>query len=128
MKKRLYTNVEKEFKSKYGFLTICRLDYIGLDVPMIAEEMSDEQMQKIVDEINLSMAQDYDKKQLNLLWKYKNENCKDLTEEEIRFADKMSEKEFEYFENCAIKFGMRYWEDLDEDEQKELSKKIQEKS
>lgn len=126
MAKELYKDIEKVFVSPYGSSTICRLDYESCTLPMIAEELSDEQMQKLVDNINLSMRSDYDKEQLGWLEAYRGLGAENgLTEEQIRFADKMSEREFEYFEICARELGMRYWEDLDEDEYNELQKELE---
>ena len=126
MAKKLYKDIEKVFVSPYGNCTISRLDYEDLTIPMIAEELSDEQMQKLVDEINLSMRADYSDEELGWLQKYRDLGAENgLTEEQIRFADKMSEREFEYFETCARKFGMRYWEDLDADEYNELQNELE---
>ena len=126
MAKELYKDIEKVFVSPYGNSTICRLDYESCTLPMIAEELSDEQMQKLVDNINLSMRSDYDEEQLGWLEAYRGLGAENgLTEEQIRFADKMSEREFEYFEICARELGMRYWEDLDEDEYNELQKELE---
>lgn len=126
IKKKLYKDIEKVFVSPYGSSTISRLDYEDLMIPMIAEELSDEQMQKLVDEINLSMRADYSDEELGWLKKYRDLGVENgLTPEQLNFADKMSEIEFMYFENCARKFGMRYWEDLDEDEYNELQKELE---
>ena len=107
-----------EFRSAFGNATISRSDYEDLTIPMIAGEMSDEQMQKIVDNINLSMQSDYDQEQLCWLQEYRYIGKPNLTVEQINFADKMSEREFEYFEGCAREVGMRYYEDLDDEEYK----------
>lgn len=123
MAKKFYKDIEKVFVSPYGSCTISRLDYEVLIIPMIAEELSDEQMQKLVDEINLSMRADYTDEELGWLEKYRG-NGEGLTPAQLNFADKMSEIEFMYFETCARKFGMRYWEDLDEDEYNELQKEL----
>jgi hypothetical protein len=126
MAKKLYKDIEKVFVSPYGSCAISRLDYENLMIPMIAEELSDEQMQKLVDEINLSMRADYSDEELGWLQKYRDLGAENgLTPEQLNFADKMSEIEFMYFETCARKFGMRYWEDLDEDECNELQKELE---
>lgn len=126
MAKELYKDIEKVFVSSYGSSTISRQDYEDLMIPMIAEEFSDEQMQKLVDNINLSMRSDYDDEQLGWLWAYRNLGAEtDLTPAQLNFADKMSEIEFMYFETCARELGMRYWEDLDEDEYDELQKELE---
>ena len=121
--KPLYTGTQ-EFKSQYGAVTITRGEYEELMIPMIAEELSDEQMQKLVDNINLSMRSDYDEEQLGWLKAYRADG-KGLTQEQINFADKMSEREFEYFESCARELGMRYWEDLDDDEAEILQYRLE---
>ena len=91
---------------------------------MIAEELSDEQMQKLVDEINLSMRADYSDEELGWLEKYRG-NGEGLTPAQLNFADKMSNIEFMYFETCAKNLGMRYWEDLDKDEYNKLQKELE---
>lgn len=105
-----------EFRSAFGNATISRSDYEDLTLPMIAGEMSDEQMQEIVDKINLSMQSDYDQEQLGWLQEYRYAGKPNLTEEQLNFADKMSEREFEHFEGCAREVGMRYYGDLDDEE------------
>lgn len=126
MAKEFYKDLEKVFVSPYGSCTISRLDYEDLMIPMIAEELSDEQMQKLVDNINLSMRSEYDDEELGWLQKYRDCGAENgLTQEQINFAYKMSEREFEHFEMCARKLGMRYWEDLDEDEYNKLQKELE---
>ena len=126
MAKELYKDLDKVFVSPYGSCTVSRLDYEDLIIPMIAEELSDEQMQKLVDEINISMRSDYSDEELGWLQKYRNSVAENgLTPEQLNFADKMSEIEFMYFETCARKFGMRYWEDLDKNEYNELQKELE---
>ena len=127
LKNKLYVG-EQVFTSQYGSCTISRLDYEDLMIPMIAEELSDEQMQKLVDNINLSMRSEYDDDELALLTLYRdggNEDTAKMTQEQINLADRMSEREFEFFERCAREVGMRYWEDLDEQEAKELRAEIE---
>lgn len=120
--KELHLDYLKEFKSQYGDITITREEYEELTIPMIAVEFSDEQMQKLVDNINLSMRSDYDDKELGWLSAYRNLGAENgLTAEQIRFADSMSEREFEYFERCARELGMRYYEDLDDEEVEEIN-------
>lgn len=123
--KQLYKDTERVFVSPFGKSTISRMDYEELAIPMIAEELSDEKMQKLVDIINLSMRSEYDDEQLGWFEKYRWENGNGLTQEQINFADRMSEREFEHFECCARELGMRYWEDLDEDEYNELQKELE---
>lgn len=123
--KQLYKDTERVFVSPFGKSTISRMDYEELAIPMIAEELSDEKMQKLVDIINLSMRSEYDNEQLGWFEKYRWENGNGLTQEQINFADRMSEREFEHFECCARELGMRYWEDLDEDEYNELQKELE---
>ena len=89
--------------------------------------MSDEQMQKIVDAINLSMRSDYDAEHLGWLEKYRGDG-KGLTREQINFADKMSEREFEYWESCAREFGMEYYEDFSESECEEIRAAVEAES
>jgi len=125
MANELYNDLDRVFVSPYGSYTISRLDYEELMIPMIAEEFSDKQMQKLVDEINLSMRADYSDEELCWLQNYRYLGAENgLTPEQLNFADKMSDIEFMYFETCAIKLGMRYWEDLDKDEYNKLQKEL----
>ena len=127
MAKELYVG-NQEFKSQYGTSIITRGDYEDLMIPMISEEFSDEKMQKLVDNINLSMRSEYDADDLLLFDRYRyggGEDIKEMTQEEINRADRMSEREFEHFECCARELGMRYWEDLDDDEAEELRTEIE---
>ena len=123
-KRKLYKDTEKVFISPYGSITISRQEYEELTIPMIAEEFSDKQMQKLVDNINLSMHSDYSDEELGWLQKYRGDG-KGLTKAQLNFADKMSEIEFMYFETWATELGMRYWADLDEDEYNELQKELE---
>lgn len=123
MAKQLYVG-DQVFVSQYGNSTITRGEYEDLMIPMISEELSDEQMQKLVDNINLSMRSEYDEEDLRLLDKYRRGQAQ-MTQEEINRADRISEREFEHFECCARELGMRYWEDLDEQEANELRAEIE---
>lgn len=123
MAKQLYVG-DQVFVSQYGNSTITRGEYEDLMIPMISEELSDEQMQKLVDNINLSMRSEYDKEDLKLLDKYRRGRAQ-MTQEEINRADRISEREFEHFECCARELGMRYWEDLNEQEANELRTEIE---
>ena len=121
MSKTFYTDYEKQFKA--GQFTITRGDYLDLPVAMIPEEMSDEQMQKIVDEINGEMICRFSENELQLLEEYK--KCdNNLSEEDSWKASNISEEEFAISERAAVKCGMRYWEDLDDDEYDEISYEI----
>jgi hypothetical protein len=115
-----YTDYDKEFKS--GQFTITRREYAALTISMIAEEMSDEQMQSIVNDIDASMRDLYTMNELEYLRKYR--EGKRLSKEKITVADDMSGQEFIYFEQCAVGHGMRYWEDLTEEEYKLISESI----
>ena len=122
MAKQLYVG-DQVFVSQYGNSTITRGEYEDLMIPMISEEFSDEKMQKLVDNINLSMRSEYDEQDLKLLDRYRRGRGQ-LTQAEINRADRISEREFEHFECCARELGMRYWEDLDEREYRELQTMI----
>ena len=123
MAKELYIG-DQVFVSQYGNSTITRGEYEDLMIPMISEEFSDEKMQKLVDNINLSMRSEYDEQDLKLLDRYRRGRGQ-LTDAECRRADRISEREFEHFECCARELGMRYWEDLDENEYAELQSEIE---
>lgn len=120
MEKTIYPDLRKEFISSYGAATICREDYEDLMCAMAAVEMSDEQMQTIVDKINQAMDSEYDRRELGLLERYRGGAC-GMTQAQIDYAETMSEREFEFFENCAIEVGMRYYEDMTAEECYEIA-------
>lgn len=115
-----YTDYDKEFKS--GQFTITRREYAELTAPMIAEEMSDEQMQNIVNHIDACMRCLYTIKELGYLRKFR--EGKRLSKEKTIVADDMSSQEFIYFEQCALAHGMRYWEDLTDEEYELLTNEL----
>lgn len=115
-----YTDYDKEFKS--GQFTITRREYAELTAPMIAEEMSDEQMQNIVNHIDACMRCLYTIKELGYLRKFR--EGKRLSKEKTIVADDMSSQEFIYFEQCACAHGMRYWEDLTDEEYELLTNEL----
>lgn len=123
MAKDLYVG-DQVFTSQYGYSTITRGEYEDLIIPMISEEFSDEKMQKLVDNINLAMRSEYDEKDLKLLDKYRRGRGQ-MTDADWRRGDRISEREFEHFECCARELGMRYWENLDDDEAEELRTEIE---
>lgn len=127
-KQRLYLDTTKEFKSEHGNVTITREYFEGLPCGMIAIEFSDEQMQKLVDTINLTMQRDCDKEELELLEKYRTSPhlSTELTQEQINIAESLSEFEFKITEDTAIELGMEYYEDLTEDSYRSICKATKE--
>lgn len=115
-RQKLYLNTTKEFKSEHGHVVITRGDFEGLPCGMIAIEFSDEQMQKLVDDINLTLKRDYSKEELALLRDYENlGNENGLTQEQIYLAEELSDQEFKITEDTALDMGMEYYEDLTEE-------------
>lgn len=127
MSKKLYCDYEKEFISPTGLITATRGEFTSSVCPMIAEELDDTKMQKIVDDTENELLSTYTNEEIELLRKYKNSQTDlttELTQSEMRFAEHISSTEFEFFEKSARNNGMRYWEDLDEKEYKELCAEI----
>lgn len=119
--KKIYTDLKKVFISPYGAATISREDYECCMCALAACEMSDEQMQSIVDEINQSMAAEYNPYELGLLARYRGGAC-GMSQRDIDYADKMSEREFDFFETIATNKGMRYYEDMTDGECERINK------
>lgn len=115
-----YTDYDKEFQS--GQFSISRRWYAELTYPMIAEEMSDEQMQSIVNDIDASMRSLYTMNELEYLRKFR--EGKRLSKEKTIVAEDMSGEEFIYSEQCACAHGMRYWEDLTDEEYELLTNEL----
>jgi len=125
MEKQVYTDYKKEFRATYGCytLSITRGEYASMTLSMIAEEMSDEKMMCIARDVCMEMYQRYGD-ELALLERYR-KTSRGMTDEEIRKADKMDETESELIEKFAQNDGMRYWEDLDDDEYETLKSLIE---
>ncbi len=96
--------LKKEFKINEHF-AISRGDYESLPAPMLAWNWNDEQMEELAKCIGNALP-DYD------------ENC----------SERMNEIFWKEMEKCAIKLGMRYYEDIDEEEFAELEKQWNELS
>ena len=117
MSKPIYTNIDKEFKSRVGFDTIItRNMYISDFSPRwCAEELSDEQMQDIADKVGKSMSDKYTAEQLDL---YRidrdgtNEETSRFTEEQESLVEEIEEYETRLIADYAIESGMRDWTQL----------------
>ena len=92
-------------------ISICREDYECLPAPMVAHKFTDEQMQKLVDDIWHSMDIDgVTAEQINEYNRYINNEI-ELNED----AEYAEDAFWRNMEKCAIDAGMEYYEDLEED-------------
>ena len=88
--------MSKEFKVNDDF-TICRPDYEGLPCPMCAWKWSDEQMTALAKNIAAELEQ------------YSYDECYDL-------QDQKEDAFWREMEICAVAMGMKYYEDMTDEE------------
>ena len=106
-------DMEKEFT--YKGVTITRYDYESLPSPMAASKISDEKMYWIVEDIYFELVnRGWEEKEIQ---KYVN-NVDDyeLSDAEMRIADKIRSDWWEAMEDVARYHGMEYYEDMPEDQ------------
>mgnify|MGYP003315036231 CR=1 FL=1 len=120
MKMKVYTDVDKVFTC--GQFSITRQDFEILPCLMLSELCDDETMQKIVDDVCKCMEDTYTKEELEMYRKFRNYDSCNLTLEEKDYCNDMEDYEFAITEKTAIHYGMRYWDDLSEEEQDYLIK------
>ena len=125
---KLFLDTKKEFKSEHGNITITRGDYESLPCGMIAIEFSDEQMQRLVDDINLTMQRDCDADELELLQQYRTTQnmSSTMTQDQIHLAEELSDIEFKVTEDTALYLGMEYYEDLTEESFEDICQAVKE--
>jgi len=109
-------DLEKEFiipgtPENCRWHTIERSLYEGLPIPMIAFNWSDNQMQKLADAI----GREFDYEGTLKYWKDANFEIEDINEE-------LDDLWWKTMEDCAVQMGMLYYEDLDEEDYKQLIK------
>lgn len=105
-------DMEKEFT--YKGVTITRYDYESLPSPMAASKLPDEQMQEIAKDIYFELVnRGWDEKEIQ---KYVN-NVDDyeLSDAEMRIADKIRSDWWATMEDVGRFHGMEYYEDLPEE-------------
>jgi hypothetical protein len=107
-------DMEKEFAYKGIYIT--RYDYESLPSPMAASKLSDEKMQEIAKDIYFELVnKGWDEKEIQ---KYAN-NVDDyeLSDAEMRIADKIRSDWWAAMEDVARYHGMEYYEDMPEEEE-----------
>jgi hypothetical protein len=112
--------VNKQF-SVNGIEVICRGDYEGLPCPMCALEFSDDEMQRIANFIYDAMLNDYDFSESVIALYFK--NPMELENENYELCEDMDLAFWREMEEIAVSEGMRYYEDMTNDEYKAIIKK-----
>ena len=112
--------VNKKF-SVNGIEVICRGDYEGLPCPMCALEFSDDEMQRIANFIYDAMLNDYDFSESVIALYFK--NPMELENENYELCEDMDLAFWREMEEIAVSEGMRYYEDMTNDEYKAIIKK-----
>ena len=113
-------DMEKEFA--YKGISITRYDYESLPSPMAASKLSDEKMQEIAKDIyfelvNKGWGENEIQKYANNVDEY------ELSDADMRIADKIRGDWWEAMEDVARYHGMEYYEDMtDEMEDKKDGK------
>jgi hypothetical protein len=110
----LYETYDTYFQC-LGLDIVSRGDYESMPAPMYAGEFDDDKMTELAEKIYLCLTNEYDY------------TDKDL---EKYFNDKTAEIDYDLdmafwreMENIAIEMGMRYYEDMTDEEYEEISKK-----
>jgi uncharacterized protein (DUF2164 family) len=94
--------ISKEFNVVEDF-SLTRSEFEGFPCPMVACLWTDEQMQELADRVKKEF--DY---------------TTPKTEEEW---EELDDQWYRVIENCALRMGMQYYEDLSSDERKEINDK-----
>lgn len=99
-----------------GLPIISRGDYESMPAPMYAGEFDDDQMTELAERIYLCLSNEYSYSKEDLE-KYFNNNPNDLIDYDLDMAF------WREMENIAIKMGMRYYEDMTDEEYNKIIKK-----
>lgn len=99
-----------------GLPIISRGDYESMPAPMYAGEFDDDQMTELAERIYLCLSNEYSYSK-EKLEKYFNYNPNDLVDYDLDMAF------WREMENIAIEMGMRYYEDMTDEEYNEIIKK-----
>ncbi len=98
-----------------GLDIVSRGDYEGMSLPMYAGEFDDDKMTELAEKIYLCLTNEYRYTDRELE-KYFNDMSANVDEDlDMAFWHEM--------ENIAVNMGMRYYEDMTDEELKEISKK-----
>lgn len=111
----LYETYDTYFQC-LGLDIISRGDYECMACPMYAGEFDDNEMTELAEKIYLCLSNEYNYSNEDLE-KYFNYNPNDLIDYDLDMAF------WREMENIAIKMGMRYYEDMTDEEFEEISKK-----
>jgi BMFP domain-containing protein YqiC len=94
---------------------VSRGDYENMPAPMYAGEFDDDKMTELAEKIYLCLTKEYDYTDKDLE-KYFNDQTAEIDYD----LDMVFWREME---NIAIEMGMRYYEDMTDEEYEEISKK-----
>ena len=107
--------MEKHFKVN-GLNIICRMDYESMPCPMYATEFTDEQMQDLAETIYLTLCNyGFEKEDLESFFTEPDLNYPYLEDIDSAFWNEM--------EIIAVNMGMRYYEDMTDEEYNRICKK-----
>ena len=98
-----------------GLDIISRGDYESMSCPMYAGEFDDDEMTELAEKIYLCLTNDYRYTDKDLEKYFNDKTAKIDYDLDMAFWREM--------ENIAIKMGMRYYEDMTDEEYEEISKK-----
>ena len=115
----LYKTYDTYFQC-LGLDIVSRGDYESMPAPMYAGEFDDDEMTELAEKIYLCLSNEYSYSNEDLE-KYFNYNPNDLIDYDLDMAF------WREMENIAIEMGMRYYEDMTDEEYEEISKKHKEK-
>lgn len=94
-------DLEKAFK--FGGVSITRLDYEGLPLPMAASELPDDEMQQIAEDIyGYLIGNGWDSAEIT--------SCLASFDEDDEKANKLKDDFWKFMEKAAVEHGMRYYE------------------
>lgn len=113
--------MEKTFS--YKGIALTRYDYESLPCPMAASQLNDETMQKIAETthtclVNKGWSQDDIDEHLFV------DPRPDAPDEEVWMADRLRSDFWEFMEEAAIYHGMKYYEDMEDEDQLDLPRPI----
>ena len=102
-----------------GLDIVSRGDYESMPAPMYAGEFDDDKMAELAEKIYLCLTNEYDYTDKDLEKYFNDQTAKIDYDLDMAFWREM--------ENIAIEMGMRYYEDMTDEEYEEISKKHKEK-
>lgn len=111
----LYETYDTYFQC-LGLYIISRGDYESMPAPMYAGEFDDNKMTELAEKIYLCLTKEYGYSKEDLE-KYFNTNPNDLIDDDLDIAF------WREMENIAIEMGMRYYEDMTDEEYNKIIKK-----